>query len=151
MKMFGDYKKAEALMQPGSITQSGFLGDDKRPLVDIIQKDEESFHALGLEWEEVTARLQYLQKAGSKGLGEPVLVDNKWLVQNFEARGKLPCPFGDLLLGKITTTVTWENYGKQLSFSEISIHLLAEHHFLQGKGSPFRLEPKLLKELLAAE
>jgi hypothetical protein len=35
-----------------------------------------------------------------------------------------------------------------LVYSELSIHLLKAHHFCQGRGSAFRLEPELLAKFL---
>ena len=148
MKMYGDYQNAAALMLPGVVTRDGFLGDDTRPLVDIIQVDEEAFGKLGLEWDVVAARLQYFREQADQGLGGAVAVDKLWLVRNIEARGNLPCPFGDKLLGKATTVLTLQNSGEQITYSELSLHLLAEHHFLQGQGAPFRLEPVMLKKIL---
>jgi len=148
MKMFGDYKNATALMQPGIVTQTGFLGDDQRSLLDIIQQDEKLFRSLGLDWDEVASRLQTWQAQAARSLGEPATVDGKWNVQYYEARGQLPCPFGDKLLNKNTVMVSLINTDLKILFSDLSVHLLQEHHFLQGKGSPFRMEPTLLKQLL---
>lgn len=142
------YKKAYANMQPGVITADGFLGDDTRPLVDIIEADEEAFAALGLEFEEVAQKLRQLQEAGLAGLGEPITVEEKWLVRVDDARGRLPSPFEDGIFKKINTEVLNKHNNARIVFTDLSLHLMEKYHFLEGKGSPFRLEPADIKAVL---
>ena len=52
--------------------------------------------------------------------------------------------------GKETSRVIVKETELEILISEVSLHLLTAHHFLQGKGSPFRLEPSVLKKLLSA-
>ena len=49
MKMTPELTKAQENMRPGEITADGFLGNDKRPLVDIIEADEERLQSLEVE------------------------------------------------------------------------------------------------------
>ncbi|WP_455383713.1 hypothetical protein [Salinispira pacifica] len=152
MKMSPEYVKAQANMQPGVITQDGFLGNDNRNLTDIIEQDEELMTSVGLEWETVVSRMRHLLKEGRKGLGEPVTVDGNWLVQVSEARGFLASPFEDGIYRKVNAEVQLAPGGKptgdKLYYSELSLHLLDKFHFLQGRGSPFRLEPATVKKVL---
>ena len=148
MKMSPELTKAQGNMTPGKITADGFLGEDSRPLVDIIEADEEKVQSLGLTFDEIAEKLQQLFEEGRKGLGEQITIDGKWLVQVNEARGFLPCPFEDGIFRKITTTVTHIKKNKRIIFSDLSLHLLSKHHFLEGKGSPFRLNPVPLAEIL---
>jgi len=148
MKMSPTLQKAQENMQPGEITGDGFLGDDTRPLVDIIEADEERFQALGLSFEEVAEQLTRLLDRGREGLGEPITVDGRWLVKVDEARGFLPCPFEDGIFRKITATVTNRNNQTTVLVSQLSIHLLGHHHFLEGRGSSFRMEPETARDVL---
>jgi len=152
MKMSEELKKAQANMQPGVISVQGFLGSDTRPIVDIIQHDEEAFRLFGLEWEAVGAKLRELLKKGSDGLGEPTTVANRWLIRVDETRGTLPSPWEDGIFHKVNAEVqllaAGQRVGNPLIYNELCIHLLEKFHFLQGKGSPFRLEPATLKEVL---
>ncbi len=148
MKMSPQFQKAQDNMTPGEITADGFLGSDRRPLVDIIEADEEKLQALGLTFEDIGDKLQSLMDQGRRGLGEPITVDGTWLVQINEARGFLPCPFEDGIFRKITATVTHQQKRQSLAYSALSLHLLNAHHFLQGRGSPFRLDPGTLKDVL---
>ena len=148
MKMSPELRKAQENMAPGVITADGFLGDDRRPLVDIIEADEERFLALGLTFEQTSEKLGYLLREGRKGLGDAITVDEKWLVKVDEARGFLPCPFEDGIFRKITATLTLKGSENSMSYSELSLHLLQKHHFLEGKGSSFRLVPETLRRVL---
>jgi len=152
MKMSPEYVKAQANMQPGEITSDGFLGDDSRPLVDIIAADEEIMASLGITFEKAVERMHYLMDEGRKGLEEPVTVDGRWVVRVSEARGFLASPFEDGIFRKVNARVERAPDGKPtgdvLLFSELSIHLMEKYHFLQGKGSPFRIEPSSIKKVL---
>jgi hypothetical protein len=148
MKISPDLAKAQANMRPGVITSDGFLGDEDRSLPDIIAADETSMEAEGITFEEAAAVMKRLTKEGKKGLGEPITVDDKWIVRVDDARGHLPSPFEDGIFRKMNVQVSNKNNGGELIFSDLSIHLLEKHHFLQGKGAPFRLEPKQLKKVL---
>ncbi len=152
MKMSPEYVKAQANMQAGVITSDGFLGDDHRNITDIIEQDEELMTSVGLDWDEVVSRMRHLMKEGRKGLGEPVTVEGKWIVQVSEARGFLASPFEDGIYRKVNAEVQLATEGKptgdRLYFSELSLHLLEKHHFLQGHGSPFRLEPVVIRKVL---
>lgn len=153
MKMSPEYAKAQANMEPGVITSDGFLGDDRRPIVEIIAEDEAAMEREGLEWDDVATTLRHLMDEGRKGLGEPVTVDGGWLVQVSEARGFLASPFEDGIFRKINAEVTRLEDGKPtertILFSELSLHLLEKYHFLEGKGSSFRLSPHAVKDVLA--
>lgn len=152
MKMSPRYTKAQQNMQPGVITSDGFFGDDHRNLVDIIEADEEKFSQLGLDFDDVAQRLRRLLEEGRKGLGEPVTVEGNWIVTTSEARGHLASPFEDGIFRKVNARIEHAPGGKpsgeQLLVSDLSLHLLEAHHFLEGHGAPFRLEPETIKRVL---
>ena len=94
MKKTPEMILAEKNMAPGVITAEGFLGDDELSLSEIITRDECEMRALKLDFNKVADILEHLIREGEKGLGEPITVDDRWLVQILEAKGSLPCPFG---------------------------------------------------------
>lgn len=153
MKMTPELEKAQRNMQPGVITADGFLGTDTRPLPDIIAHDEETMARLGIGYEELAVKLRSLLVEGRRGLGEPVTVDGRWLVRTDEARGFLPSPFADGIFRKTNVEVELlENgrpTGRRIVYTALSLHLIEKHHFFEGKGSPFRLEPADAKAVLA--
>lgn len=148
MKMSPEMQKAYEKMKPGVLTQSGFLGEDNRPLQEIIQKDEECFKKEGLEFESVSRTLENLLMEGLKGLGEPITVGNRWVVKVDEARGLIPSPFGDAMCKKVNVVINDIQSGQELLLTELSLHMMRNHHFLQGIGSPYRLDPRIIKSIL---
>ena len=149
MKMQHDEKAAAGRMKAGVITSTGFLGTDVRALSDIIEADEERFRALGLDFAAAADELERLKAEGAKGLGEPTTVGGRLLVKSDEARGSFPCPYDDGFFHKNSVTVELVATGERLVYSDLSVHLLREHHFCQGEGGAFRLAPDALKRLLA--
>jgi hypothetical protein len=141
-------KKAQENMAPGVITADGFLGEDTRPLQDMIVETEELMRHHGIDIDNVVQTLKDMMEEGRNGLGEPITVDEKWIVQTNEARGHLPCPFEDGIERKITTVIRNIKQGESIMISSLSLHLLKKHHFLEGKGSAFRLDPEKLKRVL---
>ncbi|WP_246157079.1 hypothetical protein [Oceanispirochaeta crateris] len=141
-------RKAQENMAPGVITADGFLGEDTRPLQDMIVETEELMRHHGIDIDNVVQTLKDMMEEGRNGLGEPITVDEKWIVQTSEARGHLPCPFEDGIERKITTVIRNIKQGESIMISSLSLHLLKKHHFLEGKGSAFRLDPEKLKRVL---
>jgi hypothetical protein len=152
MKMSPEYTKAQQNMQPGVITSDGFLGDDTRNIVEIIEADEEEFSRLGMDFDEVVPLLRKLLEEGRRGLGEPVTIDNKWIVTTSEARGHLASPFEDGIFRKVNAQIDHAPGGTpdghSLLVSDLSLHLMEKNHFLQGVGASFRIDPLTVKKVL---
>jgi len=151
MKQTPDWRQAQANMRPGVITLTGFLGADGRDLVQIIDEDDATVRRLGLSHARLAARMAELRDAGLAGLGEFIPVSPHFAVRVDGVRGRLPCPFGEPgLHPKTNVTVRNLASGRELTFTDLSIHLIREHGFYQGRGAPFRLEPADLAAVLEA-
>ena len=150
MKMTPELKKAQANMAPGIITAEGFLGNDSRSLSTIIDEDGQIMRRLDLDPAELAAKLHHFMDEGRKGLGEPVTVDDRWLVKTDEARGRLVCPWEDGVFRKINVTLERKDTGEKVFYTDLSIHLLEAHGFLEGRDSSFRLNLEVLKHILEA-
>jgi hypothetical protein len=149
MKQTVQMQQVREQMAPGVITRDGFLGDDRRPLADILLADEAAEKALDLDHQAVAARMIELRDAGMAGLGEFVDVAPHFEVRVDSVRGRLPCPFGDPgMFPKTNITVRNRQTGREIAFTDLHIHLILAHGFYEGRGSPFRLEPKDLAEVL---
>jgi len=143
--------EARERMAPGRITAGGFLGNDQRALGDIVEADLEELSRLGVDPDAAADALERLRDAAQTGLGEPVTVGGRWLVSSGDARGMLACPWHDGLFHKNSIVVRGMDGRELAAYSDLSIHLLRVHRFLQGRGSPFRLEPRILAELAAQD
>ncbi len=142
-------KDAYEQMRPGVITAQGFLGNDARSLADIVEADIEAWRRAGTDPDTAATFLERLRDLGQKGLGEPTGIDGRWVVTTGDARGVLPCPFHDGTFHKNSIEAVDEKTGKRVIYSDLSIHLLREHRFCQGTGSPFRLDPETVASMMA--
>lgn len=152
MKRTPKMKEIEQRMAPGAWTADGFLGDD--PLgIERIDVDRAALNRLGVEPGELGELLQRMWQEGCARFGCPLEAKEGFRVQVDEAKGSLACPFGHPgTFGKGIMQVTLGD--KTLRFSPLSIHMIAEHGFFGGIGSPYRVEPAdvvRLFELSAAD
>ncbi|MGD9927617.1 MAG: hypothetical protein AB7S66_08705 [Sphaerochaeta sp.] len=149
MKQTVEFDKIQQQMQKGVITLNGFLGDDKRKLVDILESDNLTVKNLRRTHEAIAERMKYFRKRGTEGLGEFITVDENFEVKVETVRGVLPSPFGGKgMYGKANTTVRNKKLDKAVVFTDLHIHFIGDHGFYEGKGSPFRLEPEELITVL---
>ena len=145
MKQSKEFDTIQNQMKPGVITHDGFLGSDSRKLRDIIEHDDNTVKKLGLTHSKIAARLTALRIAGAKGLGIAVNFEDHLEVRVDSARGKLPCPFLHKgLFQKTYTIVRNLQTNKEIIFTDLNIHLIEEHGFYEGHGSPYRLDPETL-------
>lgn len=141
MKQTEQMKEIQERMKPGVITLDGFLGADERNLIDILVEDDAEVKRFSLTHEKIAARMQELRDAGKEGLGDLVSVAPHFEVSVDIARGKLPCPFGHRgLIRKTIIKVKNMKKDRGITFTDMNIHMIEEHGFYQGKGSPYRQE-----------
>ena len=101
-----------------------------------------------LTFEQLAERLEEVLAAAMAAMGGGVAVGD-WTATYHEAMGKIPCPWGHpglypkahIILKKMET-------GENLVWSDLAIHLIGEHGFYQGRGSPYRLDPSTVKRIL---
>ena len=76
-------------------------------------------------------------------------IDENRQAMTEEAKGILICPWPHPgKFAKRVTTVKLTGSEQSIKWSDLSIHLIAEHHFFQGKGSAFRIEPEKLIKII---
>jgi len=152
VKQTPEYDHIQDQMKRGVITLDGFLGDDQRKLVDIIAADDAVVRQLGRTHEAIASRMEYLRDKGLEGLGQFITLDETFEIKVESVRGLLPSPFGGPgMYGKINTTVVNKQLQKSVVYTDLHIHFIKDHGFYEGYGSPFRLEPDQLVEILQVE
>ncbi len=152
MKQTEQMKEIQERMKPGIIALDGFLGPDDRNLIDILVEDDAEVKRLGLTHENIAARMQELRDAGKGGLGDLISIAPHYEVSVDIARGKLPCPFGHRgLVRKSIIRVKNLEKDRELTFTDMNIHMIKEHGFYQGKGSSFRMDIGDLIDILDIE
>ena len=136
-------------MYPMCLCQWGFLGSDRRKLIEILTEDQGTVNSLGLTHEVIGRRLHEITEKGREGLGDPIVVDEKFEVEVQEVRGGIPCPWDHPgLYPKTHVKLEKIETGDTLVWSDLAIHLIEAHGFYQGRGSPYRLDPTELKRIL---
>ncbi len=152
MKQTVQMKRIQEKMKQGVITRDGFLGEDRRNLIDILVADDAEVKRMNLTHKDISNRMIELRDAGMRGLGGFISTQPHFEVCVDSVRGKLPCPFGDPgVFPKTNTTVRNIHYNREITFTDLHIHMIGSHGFYEGKGSPFRLEPRDLVEILEVE
>jgi hypothetical protein len=135
-------------MAPGVLTMDGFLGTDPRNLAEILQDDDGAVRRLSLEHGQLADGLQRLTDLAIAAFGAPIL-EGVYEVCSCEAMGVLPCPFGEPgLHTKAVIEAKRTDTRQILSWTALQVHLIREHGFYEGRGSPFRLEPAALAQFL---
>jgi hypothetical protein len=152
MKKSPEENKLEALLRSSKLSACGFLGNDKRPVQDIIDEDTSELEKLGRTQEEIAARMQELTDSAVPALGDWIMIGRNIKISVDDSRGVIPCPWPHHVrcLKRITTVLTIDS-GKSLRWSDLNIHLIKEHGFFEGRGSPFRIEPGELVRTIFAE
>lgn len=136
-------------LAPGAASRDGFLGSDMRPVAGIIRSDARAVAKAGLTHRQIAARMAYFRQRAEEGLGAFVKIGKRFEAACEVERGFIPCPFGDSRpLRKKMIVVRNLRLNREIAFSEMNIHLVSAHGFYEGKGSPFRLEPRELAALL---
>jgi hypothetical protein len=149
MKRLPKWIAIEEMMQPGVLSRDGMLGDDPRPLEEIMAVDAQAVSALGLTHEQIGARLAELTELARERFGAHVLVGEVLQLSATEVRGSIPCPFKDnTRFPKLIVTCKHLPSGKEISWTALSTHMIAAHGFYEGRGAIFRLDPARLVELL---
>ena len=138
----------EAKMRTGVLASYQFLGTDERSLAEILTADQFSVDSLGLTHQDLAKWLTACLRLAEANLGTPFAVENRFLIQIAEHKGTIACPFGDNYHAlKRNVTVTNLKHNLTLCFSELNIHLIEEHGFYEGEGSPYRINPHTVVQM----
>ncbi len=149
MKESPQTKKLEAILRSSKLVSGGFMGDDPRSLSEIIDTDISELSRLGYTAGHLGSRMQEITNTAIAGLGNWVKIDRYRETRVDEAKGLLVCPWPHPgRFAKRVTTVKLVESGETVSWSDLNIHLIAEHSFFEGYGSAFRIEPRELVRLI---
>ncbi len=145
MKESPEASKLERMLRSSKLAAGGFMGADSRSLAEIIDADTSELSKLGYTIEQVASRMKSITDTAIAGLGNWVPIDDKRRAVVAEARGHAICPWPHSgRYAKRVTTVERLDSGETIRWSDLNIHLIAEHCFFEGRGSAFRIEPEKL-------
>lgn len=149
MKQSPDIKKLEEILRSSKLSSVGFMGTDHRSIGEIIDADLAVLSELGYPPKDIAAKLQEVTDIAVKTLGNWATVGENKEAKVQEVKGRIPCPWPHAgNFAKRVTVLRDIQTGDEIKWSDLNVHLIAEHSFFEGKGSEFRLEPKQLIEML---
>jgi hypothetical protein len=145
----------ETLMRPGNLSGEGFLGPTES-LDEVLAEDDKTVKELGLTHEQIADRIGYFVKkygqlannaSGEQGWDEY----DKVIGEGYELgkyrfkvevwRGAQECPWKDGVGSNTDYVVTNTETGESIEFPGLIEHLIRAHHFYEGKGTSYRLDP----------
>ncbi|MBW8015409.1 MAG: hypothetical protein FVQ82_04420 [Planctomycetes bacterium] len=142
MKKTPEMEKLDNFLRSSRIVAGGFMGEDIRDVDEVIVADTRSVERLGYSLEQVAARMHEITHIAKEGLGVCVDVGAGLKGCVDEAKGRIVCPWPHpASFDKRLTTVTDVESGKEITWSDLHIHLIEEHGFFEGIGSAMRIEP----------
>ena len=145
-------KELRERLGPSKFSGEGFLGNDTRPVQDIISHDLAVLESRGITPEIIAGRLTEIYDKAARGFGAEVEVLPGIYGKYNESMGKIPSPFtGEGVYRKGEVTVTDNESGYEIVITPLSIHLIQAHGFFQGKGSRYRIEPEKAADILMVQ
>lgn len=146
-------KDLETDMRPGASSEvgstKGFLGQDEK-LLDILAEDNQFVvYELGLTHQELAKHLHILGAIGIKHDGQEILYHGKRFKAKVVAfRGTQLSPFYDMTKTNQEATVQNLDNGREIRYSLLVPHMIERYGFYEGKGTPYRVDPKKVVEVL---
>lgn len=144
-------------MRPGNKDErgsvSGFLGEDEK-LLDVLVADNEFVRQQGLTHRQLAIPLLHISQraVGMMKTGRPPFEFEhggiNWRVNFTYSRGYQYSPFGDGTRTQCDFTITNLENEKSLEFSGLVPLMIERYGFYEGKGTPYRVEPAEIIELL---
>jgi len=149
MKQSPSMRDLELMLRSSRIAAGGFLGNDARPLEEIIDADMVSLAHLGYTAAQVAERMRQLTALAVPQLGNPVAAEDNLSVISQDYMGSIICPWPHpVSLAKRITIVRRTDTGESIRWTDLGIHMIAEHGFFEGKGSAFRVDPAQLIKVI---
>lgn len=150
MKQSPRDKKLEQMLRSGKLVAGGFMGADRRHPIEIIESDGAELAGLGVSIPQLTERMQQLTDLARPRLGAWIADPSGTLrVKSEDFKGALVCPWPHPgQYDKRITTVEHLKTGKQVVWTDLNIHMIADHGFFEGRGAFFRIDPKEIVTIL---
>ncbi len=142
-------QRLDEILRSSKLSAGGFLGNDRRPLEEIIEADLRTVSASAHSLAEIAGRMRAITAAARRGQEMTVTVDDKLAARVMAVRGLIPCPWPHPgRFEKLVTNIERRDSGKSIRWSDLNIHMIEAHGFFEGRGSCFRIEPRELIEIV---
>ncbi len=152
----------EARMRPGASSLAGFLGPHES-LVEVLKQDDAAVVSHGLTHNALASALETVLRravAAKDSSGRPL---RHWEVvgpvevhtQNWLGNQNCPWPECFTPIGIWGSSMDWvirrQDGSGQIAGPGLIVHLIREHHFYEGHGSPYRVDPIVLARTLTVK
>ncbi len=148
----------EADMRPGAKSdvgsEKGFLGADEK-LLDVLAMDNRTvIEEMGLSHQELAKHLHALGAIGfwqlkhNRAGAEFVYQGRRFKVSMVVTKGTQLSPFRDGTDSGSNATVENLDTGKKLEYALLVPYMIERYGFYEGKGTPWRVDPKQIVEVL---
>jgi hypothetical protein len=136
-------------MRPGAYATKGFLGSDER-LVDLLAEDNRYVvDELGLTHQELGKHLRALGEISSKVGGKEFRYQGRRFKGTVRSsQWHQASPFRDGTITNGLAIIDNLDNEKRIEYSLLMPDLIERYGFYEGKGTPYRLEPKKILEVL---
>lgn len=141
-------------MRPGAVSvvgsEKGFLGDDER-LVDVLVADNKFVvDESKLTHQELAKHLLLLAAIGAKTPNQEFLYHGqRFRLKTIYSRGEQLSPFNDGTKTSAVAVLRNLSNGKELQYSLLVPEMILRYGFYEGKGTPYRVDPKQILQTLA--
>jgi hypothetical protein len=140
-------------MRPKAASNAGFLGPNEKLLEILAADNRYVVDELGLKHQELARHLHAMGTIGNwqerheQEGAEFVYQGKRFKVQVEHTRGIQPSPFRDGTASGSNATVTNLDNGKKVRYGLLVPYMIERYGFYEGKGTPYRLEPRLVLEV----
>jgi hypothetical protein len=153
-----DIGELEKRMRPGAMSRAGFLGPHES-LRAVMAADEAAMQQTGVTFEALATELEALIAGANAAPSRETTVGDAYRVRLQQFLGPQICPWSSdqrypqcVGRGSIYASIDWmiENLrtGQAMSGPGLIVHLMHDHHFCEGAGSSYRVDPVKLARLL---
>jgi len=152
MKETPEDKNLVTNLAASKFSGDGFLGNDQRPVDEIIASDLRQLAEIGRTVDEAVQLLSNAYERTRAGLGDEVVLYPGITGKFFESMGRIPSPFrGDGVFekGEAVVTDTDQANSKSIIITKLGLNLIEKHQFFQGISSRYRIEPLAVFQLLS--
>jgi hypothetical protein len=154
-----DIHELEARMRPEAFSRAGFLGPTES-LEQILEADRAKVERLHLTFEQIAEKLDSVLRAAEACPRRSFTSERELRVDVDIFPGFQICPWatdphhaqcsagGGVRHASVSWRIRNLKTGQEMRGPGLIVHLMRDHHFCEGHGSPFRVDPSDLARLL---
>ncbi len=144
-------RELEVAMRPGQLSSAGFLGKKER-LLDVLAEDNRFVvDELGLTHQQLARPLLVLgavaERDAVQGPREVTYEGRRFRVRATVFKATVSSPFDDGTKTHCEVTAENQANGNKLTYSLLVPQMIERYGFYEGKGTRFRVEPRLIVQV----